>query len=64
MPKDRLRPRQPLVAMPRTGMLWASLRRRVDGGRVDGRHDAEVELGPGREVDRDIAAVVDVSRLQ
>jgi hypothetical protein len=60
MPSEWLRPRAPLVATPRQGLPGPiSSRPARRGGRVHD-HAQPVGQGAGREVQRDVAAVVDM----
>ena len=64
MPKDRLRPRQPLVAMPRTGIAWASRAVASMEGASSRATTPSSSTGAGGEVDGDVAAVIDIGGYQ
>ena len=74
MPSERLRPRQPLVATPRTGMSactsksasGASVARLARGTskRARSAHRPDAHRRAGRQVQRDVAAVVDPGARQ
>ena len=62
MPSEKLRPRQPLVAMPRTGSSA-----RIDdavGKAMAGAGDRRPHLAAGRKMDRDVAAIVDIGLVE
>ena len=60
MPSENDRPRQPEVAMPRAGWSWSKADHAVE--RRD--EDAGAQLVARREMDRDVAAVVDIRLVE
>ena len=62
MPSEKLRPRQPLVAMPRTGSAARITRRSAKPWPVPAI--AARDRGPARKMDGDVAAVVDIGLVE
>ena len=61
MPSEKLRPRQPLVAMPRTGCAESSVAVPKSDGTIRPLHHAHDKMLSGREVQRDVSAIIHVS---